>query len=257
MDIMSSPTIQTIHLSSAGRAAVVGQHLALDQQLAAAIGDWVDRLVASASLLDITLNTHDVRTLLPVPIEDLETVLAKSHPNELRGYGAMERQTAQILDQWCAHGSIFAATLVSVWRHVPTLQPTRTCEGRTFPAMLALSPYQCIALGAYLKVANDALCSLGSVLRLARAPYAPLFTSSLSNDAIACCDAACAELAALLGYGHAWVAQPPMDHRRSMILNHLRDAETALVVLFEGMSGWQRKILAEQLIDLSRLKRQI
>jgi hypothetical protein len=257
MNRMSSPTIQTIHLSSAGRAALLAQRLAPDQQLAAAIGDWVNRLVAHAPLLDITLNTHDVRTLLPAPIEELATVLAKSHPNELRGYGAMDSRTAQVLDQWCAHGNIFAATLVSVWRHVPTLPPTCTCEGHTFPAMLALSPYQRIALGAYLQVANDALHSFGSVLHLARAPYAPLFASSLINDDIACCDAACAELVNVFRYGYAWIAQPPVDHRRSMILEHLRDAETALVVLFEGWFGWQRKILAELLIDLSHLKRQI
>jgi len=90
--------MQTIHLSSAGRAALLGQCLAPAQQLAAAIGDWVDRLVAYAPLLDITLNTHDVRTLRSAPIEELETVLAKSHPNELRGYGAMESRTAQVLE---------------------------------------------------------------------------------------------------------------------------------------------------------------
>jgi hypothetical protein len=257
MNVMSSPTIQTINLSSAGRTAVLAQRLA-PEQLAAAISDWVDRLVRSAPLLDITLNTRDVRTLLPALIEELETVLAKSHPNELRGYGAMDSRTAQLLDQWCANGRVFAATLVSVWQHVPTPPPTRTCEGHTFPAMLALSPYQRIALGAYLKVANDALRALGSVLCLARSPYAPLFTSSLSNNDIACCDAACAELAALLGYGHAWVAQAPIDRRRDMVREHLDASDGALSVLFERIyDGQQRRVLAGILIELSSLKRRV
>ena len=65
MNNMGSPTIQTIHLSSAGRAAVLAHRLIPERPIAAAIGCWVNDLVASAPLLDMTLNTRDVRTFLP------------------------------------------------------------------------------------------------------------------------------------------------------------------------------------------------
>jgi len=257
MDVILSTSSKTILLSRAGRAGVLAHLLTTDQLFAGKLVEWVDRLVAHAAMLDLGLNALDVRALLPEPIELLEDVLAKSHPSQLRGYGELDSTTSQILEGWCARGRVVAAPLVSVWRHIPTPQPNRTGCEPAFLEILALSRYQRNALSAYLQVADDAVRSFGSVLRLARAPYAPLFTSSLTNDDIACCDAACAELAALLTYGHAWVAQPPLDRRRSMILEHLRDAETALVVLFEGSRDRQRTILAELLIDLSHLKRRV
>jgi len=258
MDVMSSPTIQTIHLSSAGRAAVLAQRLAPDQQLAAAIDDWVDQLVASAPLLDITLNTRDVRTLLPAPIEELETALAKSHPNELRGYGALDSQTAQILDQWCAVCGPWVAELSAVLWRPRAARAACPLSEQTFPASLPLTRYQRMALGAVMQVAADTLVTLANIVCLARDPYPALFTSSLSATDIARCDATCIVLVSLYTWGHQWAAQQPTDRRQDMVREHLRAADIALTLLFEGIRDQQRRqALAALLIQLSRLKRQI
>jgi hypothetical protein len=256
MNVMSSPAIQTIHLSSAGRAAVLAQHLAPDQQLAAAIGDWSDRLVASASLLDITLNTRDVRTLLPAPVEELETVLAKSHPNELRGYGAMESQTAHILNQWCAACGPWVADLSAVlWRSCATRAAYPPSE-QAFPASLPLTRYQRMALSAAMQVAADTMVMLASVVCLARDPYPALFTSSLSAADIAQFDSTCTVLVSLYRWGHHWAAQQPTDRHQDMVREHLRAADIALTLLFESIhDNQQRRLLARILMDLSILKR--
>jgi hypothetical protein len=256
MNVLSSPAIQTIHLASAGRAAVLAQHLAPDRQLAAAIGDWSDRLVTIAPLLDITLNTRDVRTLLPAPIEDLETVLAKSHPTELRGYGAMDSQTAQLLDQWCAACGPWVADLSAVLWCSRAARAAYPPSDQAFPAALPLTRYQRMALGAAMQVAADTMVTLASVVCLARDPYPALFTSSLSTADIARCDATCTVLASLLRWGQQWAAQPPTDRHQDMVREHLRAADIALTLLFEGTpDGSQRRLLAGILIGLSSLKR--
>ena len=111
-------------------------------------------MVASAASLDIALNTRDVRSLLSAPIEDLEDVVAKSHPSQLRGYGAIDVIVSQVLDQWCASAGACLSTLVCVVQH--TSAPPVTCipSDQSFPEMLLLSRYQRNALGAYLQVAN-------------------------------------------------------------------------------------------------------
>jgi hypothetical protein len=258
MALLSSPNIQTIHLSSAGRAAVRAQLLAPEPRLAATIDDWVDRLVASAPLLDISPNTYDARTLLPAPIEELETVLAKSRPDELRGYRAMERGTAQVLDQWCAVGGALVADLSAVlWRPRTSADRCIASEHR-FPATLPLARYQRMALCAAMQVASDTLVTLASVLWLAREPHAALFSSSLSPGEIAQCDATSASLASLFAWGHQWGGRQPTDRRRDMVLEHWRDADLGLTLLFEGTHEQERRqILARLLIDLSILKRRV
>jgi hypothetical protein len=258
MNVLSSPAIQTIHLASAGRAAVLAQHLAPDRQLAAAIGDWSDRLVAIAPRLDITLNTRDVRTLLPAPIEDLETALAKSHPNELRGYGALDSQTTQFLDQWCAACGPWVADLSAILWRARAARAANPPSDQAFPASLPLTRYQRMALAAAMQVAADTMVTLASVVCLARDPYPALFTSSLSTADIARCEAACTVLASLLRWGHQWAAQQPTDRRQDMVREHLRAANIALTLLFEGIpDSSQRRLLARLLIDLSILKRRV
>jgi len=258
MNIMASPTIQTIHLSSAGRAAVLAQHLIPEQPIAVAIGCWVNDLVASAPLLDLTLNTRDVRTFLPAPIEELETVRAKSHPDELRGYGAMDPLTAQILEQWCAAcGALIADVSALLWG-APSSPDRPVVSDWCFPEFLALTRYQRMALGATMQVATDELVTLAGLLCLAREPYGPLFTSSLGSTDIARCDTACTGLMSLYTWGHRWAAQQPADRRRDMVREHLRDANVALTLLFEAMHDQQqRQALSRLLIQLSKLRRQV
>jgi len=255
---MGSPTIQTIHLSSAGRAAVLAQHLAPEQPIATAIGCWVNDLVASVPLLDMTLNTRDVRTFLPAPIEELETVRAKSHPDELRGYGAMDPLTAQILERWCATCGALIADVSAVLWGAPSSPDRPIVSDWAFPEFLALTRYQRMALSASMRVAADALVTLVSVLCLARAPYIPLFTSSLSSIDIAQCDIACAGLMSLYTWGYRWAAQQPADRRRDMVREHLRDANVALTLLFEATHDQQgHQTLSRLLMQLSNLKRQV
>jgi len=258
MEIALTPTNQTIHLSRAGRSGVQAECLMADQTRAAAIGAWVGQLTASAATLGIPLNTQDVRTLLPTSIEDLEDVIKKSHPDELRGYGGpLGPLAAQTLQRWCTGARVCTKALADAWLGAAPMPTVSAIDDYAFPTTLSLGKYQRMALGAFLQVGNDTLVILKSVLCLARRPYAPLFSSNLTPDDIACCETAIADLASLLRYGHMWVAETPIDRRRFMILEHLRDAATALGLLFEGTSGWQRKILAELLADLPRLKRRV
>jgi hypothetical protein len=121
-----------------------------------------------------------------------------------------------------------------------------------------LTRYQRMALSAAMQVAADALVTLASVLCLARAPYIPLFTSSLSSIDIAQCDTACIGLTSLYTWGHRWAAQQPVDRHSDMVREHLRDANVALTLLFEASHNDQwRKILRDLLIDLSMLQRRV
>jgi hypothetical protein len=93
----------------------------------------------------------------------LETALAKSRPNELRGYGAMDSQTAQILDQWCAMCGPWVADLSAVlWRSHAARAAYAPSE-QTFPASLPLTRYLRMALGAAMQVAADTMVTLASV----------------------------------------------------------------------------------------------
>jgi hypothetical protein len=158
--------------------------------------------VSTAASLDIGLNTRDVRSLLSAPIEDLEDVVAKSRPSQLRGYGAMDGMVSQMLEQWCASAGACLSTLVCVVQH--TSAPPVTCipSDHSFPEMLPLSRYQRNALGAYLQVANDTYILLERLLQLARAPYPALYSSSLTDHDLACCQATCTNLAILFEQGH-------------------------------------------------------
>jgi len=259
MEIPLTPTNQTIHLSGAGRSGVLAQLLTADQQRAAAIGDWVDQLVASATTLDIPLNTHDVRTFLPELIESLEDVIKKSHPDELRGYGsALEPVIAQVLARWCADARVYTKALTDAWLGAAPTPTVSATDDYAFPTTLPLAKYQRMALEAFLHVGNDALVVLKSVLRLARRPYAPLFCSSLREDDLSCCDAAYHGLTALFAVGQQWVARQSEDPRCFMVADHLRHADIALSLLFEGMhDSVRRHLLAGLLIQLSILKRQM
>ena len=237
---------------------MLAQHLTPEQPIAVAIGCWVNDLVASVPLLDMTLNTRDVRTFLPAPIEELETARAKSHPDELRGYGAMDPLTAQILERWCAACGALIGDLSAVLWGAPSSPDRPAASDWAFPEFLALTRYQRMALGATMQVATDALATLAGILRLAREPYIPLFTSSLSCIDIAQCDIACAGLISLYTWGHRWAAQQPADWRRDMVREHLRDANVALTLLFEAIHDQQRRqALARVLMQLSILKRQV
>ena len=113
-----------------------------------------------------------------------------------------------------------------------------------------------MALCAAMQVASDTLAALASVICFAREPYAALFASSLTAGQIARCDATCTCLASLFKWGHRWGGRQPTDRRREMVLEHLRDADIGLTLLFEGTHDQERRqILARLLIDLSILKR--
>lgn len=247
-----------IHCSSAGRSGVLAHLLAPDAELATHIGAWVDRLVSTAASLGIALNTRSIRSLFSTPIEDLEDICAKSHPGQLRGFGAMDSTTAQVLEQWCARATCCLSALGHVAHQPSSSAAAGLAEDPSFPVAVALSRYQRNALGAYLQVANDALAVLTSLLHLAQAPYGPLFSSNLTAEDIACCRTACADLATLFAWGHRWLGDTPVDRRRPMIYEHFDDAQIALMLLFEGIPEHQRRqILVGLLIGLAGLKRRI
>jgi hypothetical protein len=235
---------------------VLAHLLAPDPELAMCIAEWVDRLVRTASGVGIMLNTRNVRSLFATPIEDLEDVCKKSHPSQMRGFGAMDSTTAQVLEHWCANAAGYLAALVHV--ALDPSSPADMCllQAPSFPEAVVLSRYQRNGLGAYLQVGNDALATLTSLLRLACTPYSPLFTSSFTADELTMCQGACEGLATLFAWGHRWLGEQPIDRRRSIVREHLDDAQTALTLLFEGMLDRQRRQgVAQLLIGLADLKR--
>ena len=183
---------------------------------------------------------------------------AKSHPDELRGYGARDTLTAQILERWCAACGALITDLSAVLWGVRASPDGLVLSDQAFPEFLALTRYQRLALSASMQVAADELVTLASILCLAREPYIPLFTSSLNSIDIAQCDIAYAGLMSLYAWGHRWAAQQPADRHRDMVREHLRDANVALTLLFEAIHDQQRRqVLARVLMQLSILKRQV
>jgi len=257
-EVMLERTLQTIHCASAGRSGVLAQFLAPNPQLASEIASWVDDLVATATSLDIVLNTRDVRSFFSTPIEVLEDVATKSHPNQLQGYGCMDAMSSQVLEQWCANADVLLSTLICVSHDTCPPPATHTAIGQAFPEILPLSRYQRNAFSAYLQVANEACISLDRLLHLARNPYRPLFSSSLTTDTLACCEAACAGLASLFECGHQWIAEKPVDRRHLMVLEHLDSAHISLMLLFERTPDRQRQhALRDLLMRVSNIKRHI
>jgi len=258
MDVVLTSTNQTIHLSSAGRAAVLAQYLTADPAQGAAIGAWVEQLVASAARLDIPLNSRDVRSYLPEPIATLEDIIKKSHPDALRGSGpALEPWAALLVERWCADARRCIETLVSVWLDAGAPRTVATAGDHGFPATLPLAPYQRMALEAYLQVGTDTVALLKSLLWLARRPSAPLVHSSLREADVRCCDTACDTLSGLFGVSQRWIGCRPDDRRGVLIAEHLRHAESVLSLLFEGSRDQvRRKVLADLLVRLSVMRRE-
>lgn len=259
MEAVLTPTNQTIHLSSAGRSAVLAQYLTADRQQAAAIAAWLEQLVASATTLGIALNTHDVRTLLPEPIEQLEDVIKKSHPAALRGYGrAVEPSAALLLERWCADARACIDVFSRVWLGATPALAVSAANDGGFPTTLPLAKYQRMALATFLQVGTDTLAVLNSVLQIARRPYAPLFRSSLRGEDLCRCDGACQTLAALFAVAQCWVVCQPEDGRPLLVAEQLRQANTAVSLLFEGLHDQGRRtVLRDLLIRLSMLRRDV
>jgi hypothetical protein len=258
MNLVLDPTLQMIHCSSAGRSGVLAHLLAPDLELALRVAKWVDRLVRTASGVGIALNTRNVRGLFATPIEDLEDVCKKSHPSQMRGFGAMDSTAAQVLEHWCGHAAGYLAALVHV--ALDPSSPADICllQDPTFPEAVGLSRYQRNGLGAYLQVANDALATLTGLLQLASTPYSPLFTSSFTAEELTTCQAACEGLAAVFAWGYRWLGEQPIDRRRAIAREYLDDAQTALMLLFEGTPDHQRRPgVAQILIELADLKRRV
>jgi hypothetical protein len=123
--------------------------------------------------------------------------------------------------------------------------------------LLAPDPQLAVSIGAWA----DRLVStivLERLLQLARAPYPALFSSSLTDHDLACCQAACTNLVVLFEQGRRWIANQPLDRRRVMVQEHLNNAYTALILLFEGTHDRQRRLaVAGLLIELANLKRRM
>jgi hypothetical protein len=135
---------------------------------------------------------------------------------------------------------------------------TRLLPQHAFPAVLALSRHQCNAFSAYLQVGTDALTILTSLLHLGQAPYTALFSSDLNTAELACWQAACADLGMLFAWGYRWLGDRPIDRRASMVREHLNDAQTTLMVLFESTPHHLlREAIGRSLRELVQLKRHV
>jgi hypothetical protein len=258
MKAQLSPHIQTIQFSSAGQAVVLAHHLALGSRVAPELAAWVDRLVGQATSWEIRLQARDVRGLLADPIDVLANVLKKSHPRELRGFGTLDAASAAALAAWCAGARVFVEMLDCVGRGVVSIPAAPLPATDVLPTTLTLTTHQRNALDSFLQVADDEVALLRSLLRLAQAPYAPLFSSSLAGGDLATCHAACAGLEAALAVGERWIGRS-LPHRWDMLVyGRLLAAEVPLNLVLEGtMDRRRRQELARLLIELADLKRHV
>ncbi len=163
-----------------------------------------------------------------------------------------------MLETWCTVAGVFVRALYRMWRREAMGPAGPEALSVSFPATIDLTTHQRNALGSFLQVADDDLTLLAGLLRLARAPSSPFFSSNLSGDDIAGSQAACERLALACARAQQWLQRPVAHRWAFLVYGRLLAAEGSLALVLEGAPNrQQRQKLARLAVDLSLLKRRV